>query len=222
MNSLQEPVSPVWGTIIWNPLFSPNANLVDTVRGKKFLFMKSKKITLFKRDFHIEQFQSQLGTYSFYDPFHESVEDRIALIGQWWKDAVMRILPSDSSFEEHENFLDGSGVVEKSLNCGLVEQIRFSSAIMKIIDVVVECSSEETEGFDILITEQLEKFADSVEELWLSEREVFQITELWQWKIWLFPKDYFDTPWTPHSEKKTQIKLPNLLGWFSQGWLVTW
>ena len=190
MRPLDEYKVPTRGTMIGNSLIAPTDFLLSALR-KKSLFTKNE-IHFLKRDFSMDRFQSWLGTYSFYDTFGVERDGKLSLVGTGYRNALLRILPEGDWFIENENFRDGVWVLGESLERWFIEELPFSSAVMKVIDVVVDCATDDTELFCQLITEQIEEIGNMIEKEWLSDRSILQVTAEWEWNIWLFPKDFFD------------------------------
>lgn len=222
MKPLEEPRWLTQWTLIGNPLFSPDANLIWAIKKRKSLFSIRREVHLIKSDFEIWQFQSAVWTSSIYDFFDESNDYSAAVIWKGFRNAVIRLLPKDNSFEEEINFIDGVGVMDEALDAWFVERVYFSTAVMRIIDIIVDYTSESSEAFDAIMSEQLEIMWNKIEDLNLSEKEVLQVTKQWAWKVCAYPKWYFDDTWTPGEERKFSFKLPNFAWNNGNGWLVTW
>lgn len=214
MKALDEFKVPMPGAILWNPIFSPTEHLIARI-NKRRIFKVTP--TFYKHECGIAQFQSGLKTVWFYDFFWEESLWNLSLVWIGYKDALLRILPEGDSFEEIENFRDGTSGLEEAIDMWFIEKLPFSAAIMNVVDIVVEWATDDTELFDNLITEQIEKVASIVEDEWLSDRNVLQLTQKWEGNIWVFPRDFFhdNDEWGKIDELRQWIKW---LFW----WILPW
>jgi len=218
MRPLDECKVPIRWTMIGNSLIAPTDFLLSGLRKKKFLW--KNEIHFLKRNFEIDRAQSWLGTWSFFDTFAEDIDGDLSLVGIGYRNALLRILPEEDGFIENENFRDGIWVLDQSLERWFIEEIPFSSAIMKVVDVVVDSATDDTEFFCQLITEQIEEIGNMVEEGGYSSRNVLQITAEWEWNIWLFPKDFFHDDWGGKKLDELREMFKWLLWWILPWWQV--